>query len=31
VAICFRLTRKEKSIWYRRRETVFAETGISIC
>jgi len=31
VAICFRLTRREKSIWYSKRETVLAETGISIC
>src|SRR2546425_1199915 len=31
VAICLRLTRREKSIWYRRRATVLAETGISIC
>src|SRR5260370_22709450 len=31
VAICFRLTRREKSIWYRRRATVLADTEISIC
>jgi hypothetical protein len=31
VAICFRLTRREKSIWYKRRAAVLAETGMSIC